>query len=32
MIVLAILGFSVGMMVAIMHLVRLTKSKDMNQL
>lgn len=32
MIVLAILGFSVGMMVAIMHLMRLTKSKDVNQL
>jgi hypothetical protein len=32
MIVLAILGFAAGMTVAILHLLRLTKSKDINQL
>ena len=32
MIGLAILGFAAGMTVAILHLLRLTKSKDINQL
>ncbi|HTQ38175.1 MAG TPA: hypothetical protein VMJ32_04055 [Pirellulales bacterium] len=32
MIVLALLGFAAGMTVAIMHLIRFTKSKDLKNL
>jgi hypothetical protein len=32
MIAFALIGFAAGMTVAIMHLIRLTKSKDLNKL